>query len=313
MRILITGGTGVIGRHAAKALQARGHTVRLLSRRANPQVALLRGLLMEYAVGDVRDESTLQQAIAGCDAIVLSHQFPRFPVEDAKRHNTFQEVDQMGTENVVRVAKRLGVQRLVYISGSGVGSANIASHPGIAAKLAAERAVFESGLSAVSLRISVVYAPDDKYFPMLAKAAKFSPFVPVFGDGASRCQPIYVGDVAAVITSTIEQTHITGIVDVGGPDVVTWRQLLLTAAEVATGARKFALPIPNAVLNVAGWLGEKFSPPLFSRGAAQFIQFESVCSGPDIASVFGMQPMALRAGLRLALTTALRAHVAPSG
>jgi NADH dehydrogenase len=301
MHILITGGTGVVGRHAAKALCQHGHNVRVLSRRASPQVALWQGLGMAYAVGDVRDETTLPAAIEGWDAIVLSHQFPRFPVEDPARHNTFREVDQLGTENVVRAAKRLGVRRLVYISGSGLSSDNATAHPGIAAKLAAERAVFESGLSAISLRVSVVYAPDDKYFPLLAKAARFSPIVPVFGDGSSRCQPVYVGDVAEAIASAIEQNDVTGVVDVGGPEVVTWKQLLLLAAEVATGARKFALPIPAPLLHLAGWLGEKFSPPLFSRQAAQFIQFESVCGERDACAVFGLQPMPLREGLKLAL------------
>jgi NADH dehydrogenase len=304
MRILITGGTGLIGRHAAKALCQRGHVVRVLSRRTRPQVALLAGLGtsgIEYAVGDVRDEGTLPQALEGCDAVVMSHQFPNFPVEDPARHNTFREVDELGTRNVVRAARQAGAKRLVYISGSGVGSANDKNHPGIAAKLAAERVVFESGLSAISLRISVVYAPDDKYFSLLARAARFSPLVPVFGDGASRCQPIHASDVAEVIAHAAEQENVTGVVDVGGPEVVTWKQLLLAAAEVATGAHKFALPIPSPLLNITGWLGESFSPPLFSRGAAQFLQFESVCGERNSQVVFGLQAMGLRAGLERAL------------
>lgn len=163
--VLITGGTGVIGRHAAKLLCERGHTVRILSRRGNPTVPLLRGLPnIEDAQGDVRDPGSLTRAFEGCDAIVLSHQFQNFPVGNPKTNDTFDAVDRAGTENCVRTAQQAGLQRLVYISGIALSNAN-PPHPGTAAKFAAERAVFESGIASVSLRVNVVYAPDDNIFP----------------------------------------------------------------------------------------------------------------------------------------------------
>ncbi|GIV84272.1 MAG: NAD-dependent nucleoside diphosphate-sugar epimerase/dehydratase [Candidatus Roseilinea sp.] len=299
--ILITGGTGLIGRHAAKLLCARGHAVRILSRRARPDVPLLRGLPVDYAQGDVRDPASLAPAFAGCDAAVLSHQFQNFPVENPKRNETFDAVDRAGTEHCVAAAREAGVRRLVYMSGIALGNPN-PPHPGIRAKWAAERAIFESGIPAIALRVNVVYAADDKYFPRLARAARRSPFVPIPGAGAARCAPVHVDDVARAIAHAIERSTISGVVNVCGPDEVTWKELLLAVAQVnAAGQRKIPLPIPQRLLLLAGWMGERLPTPALSRDAVIFAtRFDQSCrDGISCSEAFGFQPIGLREGLRM--------------
>ncbi|MFC1465350.1 MAG: NAD-dependent epimerase/dehydratase family protein [Candidatus Brachytrichaceae bacterium NZ_4S206] len=300
--ILITGGTGLIGRHAAKLLCERGHAVRVLSRRAKPDVPLLRGLPIEYVQGDVRDPISLGPAFAGCDGAVLSHQFQNFPVENPKRNETFDAVDRAGTAHCVSAARQAGVQRLVYISGIALGNPN-PPHPGVRAKLAAEHAVFESGISSVALRVNVVYAADDKYFPRLARAARWSPFVPIPGTGASRCAPVHVDDVARAIAYAVERTAIGGVVNVCGPDEVTWKALLLVVAQAGSGGRrKIPMHIPQSLLFLAGWIGERLPAPLLSRDAVVFAtQFDQSCrDGVGCVEAFGFCPIGLREGLRQA-------------
>lgn len=298
--ILITGGTGLIGRHAAKLLCERGHTVRVLSRRARPDVPLLRGLPVEYVQGDVRDPASLAPAFAGCNAAVLSHQFQNFPVENPKRNETFDAVDRTGTEHCVAAAQQVGMQRLVYISGIALSNPNPA-HPGVRAKLAAERAVFESGIHAVSLRVNVVYAADDKYFSRLARAARWSPFVPIPGAGISRCAPVHIDDVARAVAYAVERTGTGGVVNVCGPDEVTWKVLLLAVAQAGAGGRRtLPMHIPQSLLFLAGWIGERLPTPLLSREAVIFAtQFDQSCrSGVGCAEAFGFCPVGLDEGLR---------------
>ena len=302
-RILITGGTGLIGRHAARLLAERGHAVRILSRRAAPDVPLLRGLSnIEFVQGDVRNPASLAPAVSGCEVVVLSHQFQNFPVENPRRNETFDAVDRMGTVHCVAAAQQAGAQRLVYVSGIALGNPN-PPHPGIRAKLAAERIVFDSGLSAVSLRVNVVYAADDKYFSRLARAARWSPFVPIPGSGESRCVPVHVDDVARAIAHAVERTAIGGLVNVCGPDEVTWRALLLAVAQAAAPMRyRIAMPIPQRLLLLAGAVGERLPTPLLSREAVTFItQFDQSCrGGVGCEDVFGFRPLGLREGLRAA-------------
>jgi len=313
--VLITGGSGLIGRHAARLLAERGHAVRILSRRAAPDVPLLRGLPnIEFIQGDVRSPASLALAACGCDAIVLSHQFQNFPVENPRRNETFDAVDRMGTVHCVAAAQRAGAQRLVYVSGIALGNPN-PPHPGIRAKLAAERAVFDSGLSAVSLRVNVVYAPDDKYFSRLARAARWSPFVPIPGSGESRCAPVHVGDVARAIAHAVERTAIGGLVNVCGPDEVTWKALLLAVAQAAAPMRyRIAMPIPQRLLLLAGALGERLPTPLISREAVIFVtRFDQSCrGGVGCEDAFGFRPLGLREGLRMAFGEDVRRRDRPA-
>ena len=295
--ILITGGTGLIGRHTVRRLSQQGHTVRILSRRAHPAVPLLHGLPnIQFAQGDVREPASLVTAMQGCDAAVLSHQFQNFPVENPKRNETFDAVDRAGTENCVQAAQDAGVQRIVYISGIALGNPN-PPHPGVTAKRAAEQAVFNSGLSSISLRVNVVYAPDDKYFPRLAAAAKWSPFIPIFGKGDSICAPVHVDEVAEAIARAVD-SDTAGIVSVCGPDEVTWKELLLTVAQTCAGGRKIPVHIPQSLLYIAGGIGERMPTPLLSRQAVTFAtQFNQRCQPPNCDAAFGMRLMALAEGV----------------
>jgi NADH dehydrogenase len=295
--ILITGGTGVIGRHTARRLSQLGHTVRILSRRRNPDVPLLRDVHnVQFAQGDVREPASLHAAMQGCDVAVLSHQFQNFPVENPKQNETFDAVDRTGTEHCVQAAQAAGVGHIVYISGIALGNPN-PPHPGVTAKLAAERAVFNSGISSISLRVNVVYAPDDKYFPKLASAAKWSPFVPVFGKGDSICAPIHVDDVAEAIACAIESDK-TGVVSVCGPDEVTWKELLMMVAQAGASGRRMPLHISQSLLNIAGGIGERLPRPLLSRQAVTFAtQFNQRCQPPNCDAVFGMTLMSLHEGI----------------
>lgn len=300
MRVLVTGGTGLIGRHAVARLQARGHAVRVLSRRACPDVPLLRGLPVEFVQGDVRDPTTLDAACAGCDAVVLSHQFPRFPVENQRRNETFDAVDRQGTTHCVQAAQANGVRRLVYVSGSALSAPN-PDHPGIRAKRAAEQAVLSSGISAVSLRVNVVYAADDPRFARYARWAQRLPFVVVLGDGRNRCAPIAVEDVAEAIASAVERPEVTGVLSVCGPQEVSWRQFLQRVGEAAAGAPRCAVHIPRWALWLAGALGERLPRPLFSRDAVVFItDFEQACPPPGVEAALGVQVTPLEVGLRRA-------------
>jgi nucleoside-diphosphate-sugar epimerase len=302
MRVLITGGTGLIGRHAARALAARGHAVRVLSRRAAPHVSLLRDAPVAYHQGDVRLPDSLPAAFEGCDAVVLSHQFQNFPVENPRRAETFDAVDRLGTLHCVRAAQAAGVRRLVYVSGIALNNPN-PPHPGIRAKLSAEQAVLESGISSVALRVNVVYASDDKYFSRLARAARWSPLLPILGRGQARCAPVHVDDVARAIALAVERPEVTGLVNVCGPDEVTWRAFMLAVAQAAAPRRRWiVLPIPQPLLMLAGAIGERLPTPLFSRDAVTFItQFDQSCrTGRGCEEAFGFRPQPLAVGLRAA-------------
>jgi uncharacterized protein YbjT (DUF2867 family) len=123
-KILVIGGTGLLGRPVAHRLHQDGYGVRLLARDPNT----VRGQFgegFEVVGGDVTDSSSLEEAMRGCEGVHVS---------------VGGQVDQVSAENVARLAGATGVERITYLSGSTVAEEN-SWFPMVAQKLAAEKAL----------------------------------------------------------------------------------------------------------------------------------------------------------------------------
>src|SRR4051794_39188284 len=114
MRVLVTGGTGVVGASTVTTLLQRGHSVRLLSRHAERDAKQWTQGVSPWP-GDVAVEASIRAAADGCDAIVhLVAIADEHPPE-----STFERVNVEGTRHILREAERAGVARLVYVSSLG--------------------------------------------------------------------------------------------------------------------------------------------------------------------------------------------------
>lgn len=294
MRILITGGTGFIGKAAAKALRARGHDVRLLSSRWS-------GIQNGFPVlrGDVRDPASLSTALEGIEAAVIAHQFPGFPIERPARHDTFREVDADGTRNVIAALKAHGQPRhVVYLSGAAVRGGMEGTHPGIDAKLAAEQYVRESGIPWTILRASIVYGPGDHYFSRLAQMIEKGPVVPVFGDGRTLAAPIHIDDLAQTIALAVDDVRAqNALLDACGPNTLSVNATLDLLMQ-SLGRRRPILHLPlGPITAVAAGLERLPDPPL-SRGLIAFSRFDNTSQGVNAEMILGLSYRTIDAGVR---------------
>src|SRR6185369_148326 len=112
MRVFVTGATGFIGSHVARALAARGDTVRCLCRRTS-QRADLDGLPLDWILGDLNDRESLRRAMTGAEVVYHCAADYRLYARDP-REIYRSNVD--GTRNVLELAAELGVERIVYTS-----------------------------------------------------------------------------------------------------------------------------------------------------------------------------------------------------
>ncbi|HYO79029.1 MAG TPA: NAD(P)H-binding protein, partial [Thermoanaerobaculia bacterium] len=201
MKILVTGGTGVIGEGAIPELIHRGHSVRLLSRHADEDSKQWPGV--EAFEGNVADPQSLTNAAEGCDAVLHIAGI----VAENPPDVTFQSVNIDGTRNILEEAERAKVRRFVFVSSLGADTGESDYHK---SKLAAEQLVRASSLDWTVIRPGNVYGPGDEVISLILKMVRALPAVPVIDGGDQEFQPIWHEDLAKILVTTVERGDLQG-------------------------------------------------------------------------------------------------------
>jgi NADH dehydrogenase len=242
MQLLVTGGTGAVGRAAVRELHRRGHRVRVLSRRARTESAWWPAGVDGFD-GDVTDERSFRGAADGCQVIV--HAIGIVAEEPPSR--TFQRVNIDGTRYIVLEAERAGVERIVYLSSLGADRGTSAYHK---SKLVAEDVVRAFTRDWVILRPGAVYGPGDEHVSVLLRMVRTLPIVPTIGDGEQRFQPIWHEDLARAIAVAAERPDVRcRALELAGPDLTSQNDLV-ARLRALTGRDVIHAPLPEVV---ASW------------------------------------------------------------
>ncbi|HVG44960.1 MAG TPA: NAD(P)H-binding protein [Longimicrobium sp.] len=222
MRILVTGGTGVLGRETVAAVESAGHTVRVGSRgprrAGTPDVR-------EWAVMDLAAGSGIDEAVAEVDVVIHA-------ASDPKRS---QAADVEGTRALVDACRRRGVGHLVYVSIVGIDRIPV---PYYRHKLAAEGIVTAGGVPFSILRATQFHPFIDQ---LLASAARVPLVMPL--PIGFQVQSVDVAEVARRLLRCAEAGPGGRLPDFGGPEAMSFREAA-RAWRAARGVRKPVLPLP---------------------------------------------------------------------
>jgi NADH dehydrogenase len=293
--ILVSGGTGFVGSAVVKYLLNRHEDVAVLGRDAS-KIRAVFGDKVGARQADVRDASSLLQAMQGIDVVVNCVQFPTSPIEVPRKGWTFEEIDYKGTVKQVEAAKAAGVRRFVFVSGAG--AAADATRHWFRFKYQAEQCVRDSGLEWVVVRPTWVYGPGDQALNRLLGFTKFLPVLPLFGDGKQDMQPVFVEDVGAVVGEAARRPEAANqLFELGGPEVMSMNDVLKTAMDVA-GRRRPILHQPMFVGKLLGTIAGVLPTPPLSADAVEFIAAPAVADMANLHRVLSPQLTTLREGLR---------------
>lgn len=304
-QVTVFGGSGFVGRHVVSRLAARGLVVRVAVRDV-AAAAFVKPMGDVGQVTPVRanilDEADVAAAVDGSDAVINL-----VGILFSRGRQRFDAIHRDGAERIARLSKAAGVERFVQMSALGASATSPAQYA--TSKAAGEDAVRGAFASASIVRPSVIFGPDDDFFNQFAGLARLSPFLPVFGcpfpsfsngtvdlygDGGTRFQPVYVGDVADAIVACLDRDDAAGqTYELAGPTVYSFKQLMELVLS-ATDRKALLLPIPFWVASTKALFLELLPKPLLTRDQVALLKSDNVLSGaaPTLETL-GIDPTAV--------------------
>jgi NADH dehydrogenase len=303
-RIFVTGASGFVGSAVVDELVARRYSVNALTHQRQPAVS---DAVVHCALGSIFDVRSIEDCMRGCDAVI---HLVGIIMEKPSRGVTFQRIHVEGARNVVDAAQRAGIRRFIHMSALGTRSDAVSQYH--RTKFQAEEYLRGSGLDWTIIRPSLIHGPQGEFMRMEAMWARkrapfpvlFMPFMPYFGagalgaGGAGRLQPVYVKDVARAFVDALQNKKTIGEVYLlGGPDVLTWKQLHQTVSQAVVGKRRWVMPIPvwagrfYAAIGIAPILG-------FNRDQVIMSQEDNTTDLSKFTADFGWEPHPFEAALR---------------
>jgi NADH dehydrogenase len=242
--VTIYGGSGFVGRYIARRMAKEGWRVRVAVRRPNDALFVrpygVPGQV-EPVLCNIRDDASVRAAMLGADAVVNC-----VGILSESGRNRFDAVQAEGAGRVARIAADLGVAHLVQLSAIGADAASDSAYA--RTKAAGEASVLGAFPAAVILRPSVIFGQEDQFFNRFAGMARMGPVLPVVGAG-TRFQPVYVDDVARAAVMGALGDAAPGIYELGGPDVLSFRELMHKMLEVIQ-RRRAVVNVPFFVARI---------------------------------------------------------------
>lgn len=277
--VTVFGGSGFVGRHVVRALVQRGYRVRAAVRRPDLAGHLqpLGTVGQIHAVqANLRYPDSVARAVAGADAVVNA-----VGILYETGRQRFDAVQAEGARAVAAAAAHSGIDRVVHISAIGADREGAAAYA--RTKAAGEAAVLALVPGAVILRPSIVFGAEDSFFNRFAGLARMLPALPLIGGGATRFQPVYVGDVAEAVARALEGgAKPATVYELGGPDVRTFKELLELVLRETLMNRPL-VPLPFALARLQASVLQLLPNPLLTVDQVELLRTDNVVSEAAVA------------------------------
>ena len=295
--ILVTGASGFVASHLIPRLLKDGHQLRCLVTN-EAEGARIKAPGVELAIGNITDPESLRAAASGVDIVIHL-----VAVIRESGRNTFQRVNVEGARNMVEAAKGAGVKRFIHMGA--LGATPDPAYKYLNSKWLGMEAVRNSGLDFSMLQPSVMFGEGAGFIASLVRSIRMAPFiVPIAGDGQTKLQPIWVGDVVSCVMKLVAGEKRGETCQIGGPEILTY-DAMIDEIMRALGEKKTKIHVPRGLMKP----GVAVMDALLSNPPVTMVEFKSMeipnTTEPEaVEKQFGFKPKRLRDGLSYLKTKA---------
>jgi uncharacterized protein YbjT (DUF2867 family) len=292
-RVLVTGATGYVGGRLVPTLLERGHAVRCLVRTPDKLAPADWRNNVDIVAGEVGDD--LAHAMRDIDVAV-------YLVHSIGAHAEWAAQEVRDAANFRDAALAAGVSRIVYLGGMGDDSTSLSTH--LRSRHDVGLTLAASSVEVIELRAAVIIGSGSASFEMLRYLVEVLPVMVTPRWVSTKSQPIAISDVLAYLVQSIERDDIpAGIYDVGGPDVVSYAELMDLYAQVAGLRRRRLIPVPILSPRLSShWVGLVTPVPAsLARPLVDSLVNEVVVNSTTSDSIFGPPQRSLHDAIALAL------------
>ncbi len=242
--ILVTGATGLVGRHLVPQLTGAGWPVRVMVPRRS--IARVRRFgwqgKIEIAEGDLNDSEDLHRAMQDVHTV--------YHLASAQwwgKRRDLERIDVQGTRNVIAAARSARIGRILYLSQLGAEPAS--AYTLLRVKGQVETQVRHSGIPFTILRCGVLFGPEDRFVNAIAMLLRTNPiFFIQPGTGDSLLHPLYVLDLVKALEKSMEQIDLVDMtIEIGGAEYMTYHEMIRTVMRVS-GAKRLIVRLPPHTL-----------------------------------------------------------------
>lgn len=287
MRILLTGATGYIGKRLLPALASKGHTVICAVR--DPARFKVAGLLkdrVEVIRLDLLDASTFKNIPKDIDGAY-------YLVHSMSASRNYRSLEEQSARNFRRAMDQSGVQHVIYLSGIANG-AELSRH--LASRKSVESILSEGKYHFTALRAGIIIGSGSASFEIIRDLVEKLPVMVTPKWLRTKCQPIGVGDVITLLTETFlhEETYGRDF-DIGGPDILTYREMLLTFARIR-GLNRYILTLPVITPRLSSYWLYFVTSTSYNLAVAlvNSMNVEVICRNNDLCRILGVSPISYR-------------------
>ena len=292
MRVLVVGASGYIGGRLVSVLSSLGHELVLMSRDARPLAARFPDATVVAA--DLLEPESLGSALEGVEvAYYLAHSM-------GSGERGFAERDRLAARNFASAAATAGVERIVYLGGLGDDATNLSPH--LASRQQTGRELAAHGVPVTEFRAAIIIGSGSASFEILRHLTERLPIMITPRWVGTRCQPIGIRDALDYLVRALDHPELTGVVEIGGPDILSYGDMMRTYARLR-GLRRLMIPVPVLTPRLSSYWVSLVSPvPAgIARPLIEGLRNEVVVRDPAPAAAFGLEPASYERALQRAI------------